>query len=144
MNFDRKISIVLIIILIAAVMATVYIIINPNPGEKFTEFYILGQDGKAGNYPTNLTAGQTGNITVGIVNHEQSTTTYNLLIKLNNETLKNESVTLLNNEKKEVSFSFTASEGKNQKLDFLLYKLPDNDNIYRSLYLEVDVSWFIF
>lgn len=139
MNFDRKISLILIIILIAAVAATVYIIVNPHPGEKFTEFYILGPDGKAGNYPTNLTAGQTGTVYVGIVNHEQSTTDYNLIIKLNNETLKNENITLENLGKKEIPFSFTASRGVDQKLEFLLYKLPDNNTVYRSLNLNVNV-----
>lgn len=140
MNLDKKISIILIIVLIAAVAGVIYIILNPNPGEKFTEFYILGPDGKAGNYPTNLSAGQTGNVIVGIVNHEQSTTTYNLIIKLSNNTLKNENITLLNNEKKEVPFSFTASKGNNQTLNFLLYKMPDNSTIYRSLYLNLNVS----
>ncbi|MEN4017610.1 MAG: DUF1616 domain-containing protein [Methanobacterium sp.] len=140
MNFDRKISLILIIMLIAAVAATIYIIVNPNPGEKFTEFYILGTDGKAGNYPSNLTAGQTGNLTVGIVNHEQSTVTYNLVIKLNDKQLKNENITVLNNEKKEIPFSFRASAGANQKLEFLLYKLPDNSAVYRSLNLNVNVK----
>ena len=140
MNLDKKISIILLIILIAAVAGVIYIILNPNPGEKFTEFYILGPGGKAGNYPTNLTAGQIGNVTVGIVNHEQSTTTYNLIIKLNNNTLKNENITLSNNEKKEIPFSFNAVKGDNQKIDFLLYKMPNNSTIYRSLYLDVNVS----
>ncbi|MEN4006976.1 MAG: DUF1616 domain-containing protein [Methanobacteriaceae archaeon] len=139
MNFDRKISLILIIILMAAFAATVYIIINPHPGEKFTEFYILGPEGKAGNFPTNLTAGQTGNLTVGIVNHEQSTVTYNLVIKLNDKQLKNENVTILNNEKKEIPFSFTASAGANQELDFFLYKLPDNNTVHRFLNLNVNV-----
>ena len=140
MNFDRKISLILIIIIIAAFAATVYIIVNPHPGEKFTEFYILGTDGKAGNYPTNLTAGQTGNLTVGIVNHEQSTVTYNLVIKLDNKQLKNENITIPYNEKKEIPFSFTASAGANQKLEFLLYKMPDNNTVYRSLNLNVNVN----
>ncbi|WP_414468705.1 DUF1616 domain-containing protein [Methanobacterium sp. ACI-7] len=140
MNLDRKLSIVLIVILIAAIVGTIYIIINPNPGEKFTEFYILGPDGKAGNYPTNLTAGQTGNVIIGIVNHEQSTTTYNLIIKLNNNTLKNENITILNNDKKEIPFSFIASGANMQKLEFLIYKLPDSDTIYRSLYLDINVK----
>jgi len=140
MNFDMKISIMLIIILIVAVAGTVYIIVNPHPGEKFTEFYILGPDGKAGNYPTNLTVGQTGTVYVSIVNHEQSTTNYNLIIKLNNEHLKNENITLLNNERKEIPFSFRASRGVNQKLEFSLYKLPDNNILYRSLHLNIDVS----
>jgi uncharacterized membrane protein len=140
MDFDKKISIILIILLIAAISATVYIIVNPNPGEKFTEFYILGNGDKAGNYPTDLRLGETGTVTIGIVNHEQSITTYNLLIKLNNNQIKNENITLSNSEKKEIPFSFQATQvGKNQKLEFLLYKLPDNANVYRSLYLNVNV-----
>jgi uncharacterized membrane protein len=42
MNFDKKVSSILIILLVVAVSATVYIILNPVPGETFTEFYILG------------------------------------------------------------------------------------------------------
>ncbi|MGZ7118723.1 MAG: DUF1616 domain-containing protein [Methanobacterium sp.] len=140
MNFDRKLSVILIIILIIAVAATVYIILNPSPGEKFTEFYILGPDGKAGNYPTNLTVNQTGSLIVGIVNHEQANITYNLVIKLNNNTLKNENISLLYNEKKEIPFSFTALPGNNQKMEFFLYKLPQNDTVYRYLYLNLNVS----
>jgi uncharacterized membrane protein len=140
MDFDKKISIILIILLIAAISATVYIIVNPNPGEKFTEFYILGNGDKAGNYPTDLSLGETGNVTIGIVNHEQSITTYKLIIKLNNNQIKNENFTLSNSEKKEIPFSFQATQvGNNQKLEFLLYKLPDNTNVYRSLYLNVNV-----
>ena len=141
MNFDKRVSIILIIILLAAVVATVYIILNPNPGEKFTEFYILGPDGKAGNYPTNLTTDQSGNVIIGITNHEQSNTTYNLIIQLNNETLKNANYTLSNNQNIQIPFSFTPkTTGKNQKLEFLLYKMPDMNTVYRSLYLNLNVS----
>lgn len=140
MNFDKKISLFLIILLITAVAVTVYITVVPNPGEKFTEFYLLGPEGKAGNYPTNLTPGQTGNLFVGIVNREHSTITYNLKIMLNNATLTNENITLLNNERKEIPFSFTASSGNGQKIEFLLYKLPDNDIVYRSLNLKINAS----
>ncbi len=141
MNFDKKISLFLIILLIIAVAATVYIIVVPNSGEKFTEFYILGSNQKAGNYPTELTYGQSGNVTVGVVNHEHSTTTYNLQVKFNNKTIKDENITLINNEKREIPLSFQAETvGKNQKLEFLLYKLPDNVNVYRSLYLIVNVN----
>ena len=140
MNFDKKISIILIILLIAAVVATVYIILVPSPSEKFTEFYILGPDGKAGNYPTNLTAGETGNVLIGIVNHEQTNSTYNLVVDLDNKNLLNQNITLLNNETKVIPFSFIAPVGKQQKLQFLLYKLPDMKNVYRSVYLNVNVS----
>lgn len=138
MNLDRKISLILIAILIVSIIATIFIIFTPYPSEKFTEFYILGPDGKAGNYPTNLNPGQTGNLKIGIVNHEQTKTSYNLIIKLNNNTLKNEKIDLLNNEKIEIPFSFTVSNDNSQILEFLLYKLPDNVTAYRYLYLNIN------
>jgi uncharacterized membrane protein len=141
MNLDKTLSSILIVILIVAVSATVYIIVNPNPGEKFTEFYILGQDNKAGNYPTNLSVSEQGNVTIGIVNHEQSTTTYKLITILNGTTIKNENYTLLNNETLRIPFSFTAQRtGNNQTLEFRLYKLPDNNTVYRSVNLYLNVN----
>ena len=138
-NLDKPLSIILIIALIIAVGATIYIVVFPQPGEKFTEFYILGPNGKAGNYPTNLTAGESGNIIIGIVNHEYANTTYQLLVKNNQTILKNENVTLTNSEKIEIPFKFNLPEGKNQNMEILLYKLPDTQKVYRSLNLNVSV-----
>jgi len=132
-----SLSILLIIVLILAISATVYIIIKPIPGEKFTEFYILGPDGTASNYPTNLTAGQQGKVIIGVVNHEYTTLNYQLVVKMNNNTLKNETISLQNNEKREIVFNFTANPIGQDKLEFLLYKLPDSQNVYRSLHLWI-------
>jgi uncharacterized membrane protein len=141
MNLDKRISSILIILLIIAISLTVYIVVNPNPGEKFTEFYILGPENMAGNYPTNLSVNEVGNLTIGIVNHEQSTTTYNLITTLNGITIKNESYTLQNKETRRIPFSFTATKsGNNQTLEFSLYKLPDNKTVYRSLNLILNVK----
>ena len=139
-NLDKPLSIILIIVLIIAVAATIYIVVFPQPGEKFTEFYILGPNGKAGDYPTNLSAGESGNITIGIVNHEYANTTYLLMVKNNRTILKNENITLTNNEQKEIPFKFNLPKG-NQNVKFLLYKLPDTQKVYRSLNLNVSVSW---
>ena len=139
-NLDKPLSIILIIALIIAVGATIYIVVFPQPSEKFTEFYILGPNGKAGDYPTNLTAGESGNLTIGIVNHEYTNTTYQLLIKNNQTILKNENITLTNNEQREIPLKFNLPKGQNQKLEFLLYKLPNTQKIYRSLYMYVNVA----
>lgn len=139
-NLDKPLSIILIIALIIAVVATIYIVVFPQPGEKFTEFYILGPNGKAGDYPTNLTAGESGNMIIGIVNHEYANTTYQLVVKNNQTILKNESITLTNSEQKEIPFKFNLPAG-NQSVKFLLYKLPDTQNVYRSLNLNVSVTW---
>jgi uncharacterized membrane protein len=141
MNNDKKVSSILIILLVVAVIATVYIIVNPNPGDKFTEFYILGMGDKAGNYPTNLSVNEVGNLTIGIVNHEHSTTSYTIVTTLNGTTISSANYTLVNNETKLINYSFKAiNPGNNQKLEFKLYKLPDNNTVYRTVFLNLNVQ----
>lgn len=141
MNYDKIISSILIILLVVAVSATIYIIVNPNPGEKFTEFYILGAGNKAGDYPTNLSVNEVGNVTIGIVNHEHETTTYNMVTTLDGTKISSANYTLVNNETKEFKYSFTAvNPGNNQKLEFKLYKLPDNNTVYRTVFLNLNVQ----
>lgn len=138
---DKILSIILAVSIILAISATAYVIAVPKEGEKFTEFYILGPDGKASNYPTNLTVGQTGNVTVGIVNHEYSTVNYEMIIKLNNQTINDTNITLSNNETWQQPFTFTPyTYGQNQELEFELYKLPDNSTVYRSLHLWINAG----
>lgn len=135
---DKLLSIVLVASIILAISATAYVIVSPKEGEKFTEFYILGPNGKASDYPTNLTAGQTGNVIIGIVNHEYKDTNYKLVIKLNNKTLNEQKITLAKDQKYENKFNFSSTAGDKQKLEFLLYKLPDDNNVYRSLHLWIN------
>lgn len=137
---ERILSIILIITIILAISTTVYIIVKPKQGEKFTEFYILGQNGTASNYPTNLTTGQNGSMIIGVVNHEYTTTDYLLVVKVNNTILKNQTLSLTNGQKMEIPYTFTAGSTGQKKLEFLLYKLPNNQTEYRSLHLWLNVT----
>lgn len=110
-----------------------YLIISPVQPEPFTEFYLLGPDGKAGNYPTNLIEGQQGKVIIGVINHEHNTTNYQLIVKKTIISLKTE-YSALTITKKEITFIFTSSP-PNNNLEFLLYKLPNDQNAYRSLHL---------
>ncbi len=140
-GMNKFLTIILVISIVLAISMTAYAIAAPKQGEKFTEFYILGPNGKASNYPTNLTVEETGNVIIGVVNHEYAKTNYHMVIQLNGKTIKDENITLSNNEKWENTFAFNASKkGKNQELQFLLYKLPDNNNVYRSLHLWINVN----
>ncbi|MBU4547338.1 MAG: DUF1616 domain-containing protein [Euryarchaeota archaeon] len=140
-RLDKILSVVLIISLLVAVSMTVYIVVAPQEGEKFTEFYILGPDGKASDYPTNLTVGETGQLIIGVVNREYTNVTYVLEIKLDGVVISEKTINLTNNEKWEEDFSFVANTtGENRKLEFLLYKLPDRTEPYRSLHLWVTVT----
>jgi uncharacterized membrane protein len=140
MNFDKNVSYILIILLVLLLGVTVYIIVHPSPNEKFTELYILGATDQAGNYPTNISLNEAGNITIGIVNHEDSTTSYNLITTLNGVAISNQNYTLENNQTKNITFSFIPTKiGNNQTLAFNLYKQPNNGTVYRSVFLHVNV-----
>ncbi|MCK9150746.1 DUF1616 domain-containing protein [Methanobacterium alcaliphilum] len=140
-RLDKILSIVLIICLILAVASTVYIIVKPKEGEKFTEFYILGPGGKASDYPTNLTVGQNGSVILGVVNHEYANISYRYLVSLNGTNITSEVINLKPGEKWEKSIQFAPTiAGADKKLEFILYKLPDETTAYRSLHLWVDVS----
>lgn len=137
---DKIYSTVLIVSIVLAVFMMIYIMANPMKEETFTELYILGPGGNASDYPTNLTVGDEGKVIIGIFNHEYSETKYLLIVKSNNVTLKKENITLSNNEKQEIPFTFTVYDYTDQKLEFLLYKYPDDEDLYRSLHLQVNVT----
>ncbi len=144
-RLDRILTIILVISVLASVVALAYVVVSPKQGEKFTEFYILGMDGKADNYTTHFTLGDDGQVIVGVVNHEYERAKYTMDIRLNNDSLSIpsnvQSFSLEHNATWERPVVFTPnSVGNNMKLEFLLYK---NDNLtvpYRDLHLWVNVT----
>ena len=136
---SKILSIILIITIVLAIATTAYIVIKPKQGEKFTEFYILGPNGKAADYPTNITAGKTGSVIIGVVNHEYKPVNYEVVVKLNGTVLKTQNITLNNTQTLEVPYNFTASGTGKKEMEFLLYKLPDQSNAYRSLHLWINI-----
>lgn len=139
-KIDRLLTIILIISIILAISMTVYVIVTPKEGEKFTEFYVLGPGGKAEDYPTNLKVEEEGEVIIGVVNHEYANVTYLLEVRLNGEVIDEKGINLLHNETWESPFTFRATRaGENQKLELLLYKNREPEP-YRSLHLWVDVT----
>ena len=71
-NFvDKLLAIILIGAILAAIGTLGYVIATPKVGEKFTEFYILGLEGQAIEYPKEMKVGEQGRVLVGIINREQ-------------------------------------------------------------------------
>ena len=83
---DKALTIILAASIIIAASLLIYVIITPKTGEKFTEFYLLGPEGIADNYPRNLTTNQTASVIIGVVNHEYRTINYTIEIWLVNQT----------------------------------------------------------
>jgi uncharacterized membrane protein len=131
---------VLAVLLILAILGTVLIILFPHPGEPFTELYLLGPAGKASDYPTNLTVNQTGTVTVGVVNHENTNADYTLVAALANKTINTTTFSLANNQTWQNPISFTPTQrGMGQKMEFDLYK-AGTPSVYRSVYLYLNVA----
>ncbi len=160
---SKILSILLVITIVLAVATTVYIELQPPHQEekKFTEFYILGSNstslgsnstslgsnstalgsnGTTLNYPTNLTVGKNGSVIVGIVNHENQPVNYQFVVTSNGKIISQQNVTVDNTQELEIPYNFTVGSTGTKDLEFRLYKLPDQNNIYRSMHLEVNVK----
>jgi uncharacterized membrane protein len=88
-KLDRILTVILVIAIITSTVILIYIIVTPKQGEKFTEFYILGPEGKAADYPTKLRVGQNAKVIIGIANHEYRMVNYTVEIWLVNASYEN-------------------------------------------------------
>jgi uncharacterized membrane protein len=150
-TFTNPFTLVLVGAVVISLGALGYSVVAFGSSEKYTEFYILGLNGKADNYPVEFlmqnnqtyqvnydsgidsTTGEWGKITLGIVNNEKTRATYSVEIKIDGEVAKiNDSGNLaggLNSIElqpgskweKDIEFSPTHS-GDNQKVEFQLFK----------------------
>lgn len=143
-KLDKALTVFLLFSILLSVATLIYVVIAQE-GEHFTEFYILGPEGKAGNYTTKYILGENSTITVGIVNHEYRPVNYTMEIWLENKSLSLpenlQHITLAHNEtwQKPVTFS-PPFVGKNMKLEFLLFNETNKNTPYRNLHLWIDLN----
>ncbi|AKG53566.1 hypothetical protein DGWBC_0903 [Dehalogenimonas sp. WBC-2] len=139
-KLDRALSVILVLAIVGAIGTLGFVVANPKVGEKFTEFYILGADGKADNYPTEITLGERAEVTVGIVNREQETTSYTVVVTINGQPATVlDSVIMVHDQRVETPVTFTlTTSGQDQKIEFALYK-TDSEEPYLLLQLLLNV-----
>lgn len=141
---DKALTIILIISIILSLFMVSYVIMVPKQGEKFTEFYILGPEGKADNYPTRYVLGDQRPVIVGVVNHEYRNVTYDLVVSLNDSVtvtrLYSERLALGDNQTWEKKIEVKPDRvGTNMKMEFLLY-IDNMTAPYRECHLWVNVT----
>jgi len=139
---DRLLTITLVIVSLGALGAIGYLVTTPKLGETFTEFYLLGQQGKTMDYPEELKVGDVGKMVVGIVNHEGREVSYRVEVVINsNSRHEIGPLVLADEEKLEAKVVFVPEvAGDNQKIEFFLYKNDEVDPVLGSLYIWVDVK----
>jgi len=138
---DRILTGILIFSIALAIGMLYFVITTPKIGERFTEFYILGPEGKAENYPTILRNNSPAVILVGVVNHEYVTVNYTVRVVLDKEILTDTWFSSSHNQTWEKNLTFVPDrEGTDMKLEFLLYKEDNFTSAYRDLHLWVNVT----
>ena len=146
---DKVLSVVLVVVIAGAIGALGYAIATPKAGEKFTEFYILGPEGRAGHYPEELKVGEKGRVILGIVNYEQERASYEVEVWIDGEKAK---LRIEGEDRDEIKIELEHEQewggavgfvpqtaGEKQKVEFVLYK--DGEPYFEEpLYLWVDVE----
>ncbi len=135
-RMDRILNLILLLAIFGAIVTTIYVVMVPKEGEHFTEFYILGEKGKAADYPQDLVPGTGYHLIIGIGNHEYRNVTYTVecfFVNMTFDPTTNSSILqgmkkidafsamLSHNSTKEIVWNFSASDPGYNRLDFLLY-----------------------
>ncbi|MEE8413708.1 MAG: DUF1616 domain-containing protein [Dehalococcoidales bacterium] len=139
-RLDRTLFVALALIIFSGIAALFYSVGVPMTAERFTEFYLLGNEGQADNYPTELMTGDEATVKVGIINREQETASYSLEIRINGVQNNTRGPFVLEQDEKwEETISFRPeTAGNDQKVEFLLYKSGQSE-AYLSLHLWINV-----
>jgi uncharacterized membrane protein len=165
---SRSFMIILIILVVAACGILGYVVFMPKSGEQFSEFYVLGNNGKAQNYPIEYimdagvitevkyddgtidTSSKYGNVSLGIVNHEENKTAYFIKMQIDREPVDIiyegskyptiGPIELTNGEKWERNIGILpVKESDNQMAEIMLYKDTEN-NLLNSLQIFINVK----
>ncbi|MDD5289121.1 MAG: DUF1616 domain-containing protein [Dehalococcoidales bacterium] len=132
----------LAVMIVGTIGAITYTFINPKTHDAFTEFYMLGNVGKDDYYIGQLQVNETGQVTVGIVNHEQAEASYRIEVTIDDAASASVgSIVLQDNEKWEGTVSFTPLKaGNNEKVEFFLYRDSGTEPYLQPLRLWINVS----
>ena len=163
-GIDRFLSVVLTLVILVVIIATVYVIAVPKEGaERFSEFYILGKNQTAAEYPDILLPAGNYPMYIGVGNHEYRTMNYTIetwALRTEFDNVTNSSiilemdpndrltVALAQNETKILPFNLFVIKPGYTRVEFLLfndsvpgYEVTGSDRInasYRNLHLWVN------
>jgi len=137
---EKILSAILALVIASALGVLGYVIVTPEEHDKYTEFYILGQEGKIADYPQELIIGETGKVWLVITNHEYQDMSYFVETKLSGTLTETLGPLRLEHDQKwqhDIEIS-PVKAGENQKVEFLLFREGEKSP-YHSLRLWVDI-----
>jgi uncharacterized membrane protein len=138
---NRVVYIILASTLMVVFLTVMSILLLPKSAERFTEFYMLGPEGQAQEYPRQVAVGQTVSLTVGITNREGAAAVYRIQVKAGDQVLTQAGPVLLGNGGNwEQKLEFTPSTAGDDQQILLLLEREGKPSPYRSLRLWINVK----
>lgn len=134
---EKTLSLMLVISLVLMI-STTFITANPMD-DRYTNFTVLGSDGNPVESIT-LMSNEADNLIISIINEENKKTEYRLLVTSGGNVLMDQTLTLENEERKDIPYTFTVGDPGTREMEFKLYKLPDNENVYKSIVIPLTVN----
>jgi len=161
---SRTLTVILVLLILAGLSSLAYYVANPRQTEYFSEFYILGFEGKAENYPKEFTMsggqiiriyygsgtdhavdGQDAKVTLGVSNQEKTAAVYWLSASINGEAINLNNSPIIGpidldpGQKLDQIVRFTPlTVGRDQIVEFFLYE-GRQDQLKDRLRLHIDV-----
>lgn len=141
-TWDRMLTIIFTVVIVGGLGMLGYIIATPKAGETFTEFYILGPEGIAQNYPRVLNLGDEAKMFVGIINHEGKDVVYRVEVLIGDKkSVVIEPILVIDDQKWEGEVVLVPEEvGEDQKVEFLLFINDAVEPYLEPLHLFIDVN----
>jgi uncharacterized membrane protein len=162
---NRVLSATLICVIIIAIITTIYVFTVPKEGERYTEFFVLGENRTVVNYPDEINTSQNYPIYVGVGNHEYRNSNYIIetwIMRTEFNNMTNTTrilamdpqdrllLSLSHNETKLIPYNLSVSKTGYNRVELLLFKevvpgfeVTGSDRInasYRNLHLWVTVQ----
>jgi uncharacterized membrane protein len=159
------VAIVLAGLLLATAGVATHLIPLPSTEQLSSEFYLLGPNGTATDFPKEVVSGVPQDVVIGIGNHERRAVSYTVEVFALNETIDNTSgrplirdmvrlttfsATLADSTARQWNLTYTVTNLTSNKVEFLLFRdaAPTDqvwgadrfDQSYRSLYLWTTVQ----
>ena len=165
-RIDRLLSVILTLVVLLTIITTFYVIVAaPKDGEQFTEFFILGENRTASDYPDLIIAGKNYPMFIGVGNYENRKITYTIetwILQTEFDNVTNTtsiiamdpidqlSLSLGHNETTIIPYNLSAKKIGYNRVEFLLFnesvpgpEVSGRDRIntsYRDNHLWVDIQ----
>jgi uncharacterized membrane protein len=136
---DWTLTVIMVFASMVAIVLLAGFIMAPKGQEKFTSFYMVGQDSSPESSVVQLKVGQQGKMTVGILNWEGKDTNYRVVILVDGQNSGEIGPIPVQSEQEwrgEVTFSPT--KAARQKVELILYENQDIAPALKPLYFWID------